>query len=168
MAPADTLYNNEADQRPYPAYEEAYTNRYARSKDYGPDPFALNIEKATKMNDAFRSTLWTGENLQLTLMSLNVGEDIGLEIHHDHDQFIRIEEGQGMVQMGDREDLLDFQKQVFDDDAIFVPAGKWHNLINNGRGPLKLYSIYAPPEHPPGTVHETKAIAQSAKSYSGY
>nr|WP_235436114.1 cupin domain-containing protein [Gottschalkia purinilytica] len=93
-------------------------------------------------------------------MSINVGEDIGLEIHNDLDQFIRIEEGQGIVKMGDRKDKLDFQKRVYDDYAIIIPAGKWHNLINTGRKPLKLYSIYAPPAHPHGTVHKTKEDAE--------
>lgn len=128
--------------------------------DYGPYPFTINIERATRQNNCFRFALWTGEYLQLTLMSINVGDDIGLEYHPDLDQFIRIEQGQGIVKMGDREDQLNFQEKVYDDFAIFIPAGKWHNLINTGRKPLKLYSIYAPPEHPHGTVHETKEDAE--------
>jgi mannose-6-phosphate isomerase-like protein (cupin superfamily) len=94
------------------------------------------------------------------LMNINVGDDIGLEMHFDLDQFIRIEEGRGIVMMGDRKDQLDFRARVYDDYAIFIPAGKWHNLINIGRTPLKLYSIYAPPEHPRGTVHKTKEDAE--------
>jgi mannose-6-phosphate isomerase-like protein (cupin superfamily) len=101
--------------------------------------------------------------LQLTLMSIRVGGDIGLEIHPNVDQFIRIEEGQGIVKMGDRKDRLDFQERVYDDFAFIIPAGKWHNLINTGNKPIKLYSIYAPPQHPHGTVHKTKAIAQAAE-----
>lgn len=132
-------------------------------KDYGPEPFAINIEKATKRNDNFRLALWTGSHLQLTLMSLKVGEDIGLEIHPDLDQFIRIEEGQGLVKMGDSSDNLDFQKKVSDDFIFIIPAGKWHNLINTGKTPLKLYSIYAPPQHPHSTVHKTKADAEAAE-----
>jgi mannose-6-phosphate isomerase-like protein (cupin superfamily) len=132
-------------------------------KDYGPEPFAINIEKATKRNDNFRLALWTGTHLQLTLMSLKVGEDIGLEIHPDLDQFIRIEEGQGLVKMGDSSDNLDFQKKVSDDFIFIIPAGKWHNLINTGKTPLKLYSIYAPPQHPHSTVHKTKADAEAAE-----
>ncbi|OIJ15235.1 cupin [Anaerobacillus arseniciselenatis] len=132
-------------------------------KDYGSNPYVVNIEKATKENDTFRTALWTGEYLQLALMSIGVGEDIGLEVHPDHDQFIRIEEGQGLVQMGDSEFNLDFQQEAYADYAIFVPAGKWHNLTNTGDRPIKLYSIYAPPEHPFGTVHETKAIAVAAE-----
>lgn len=132
-------------------------------KDYGPNPFVVNIEDATKQNNNFRTALWTGEHLQLTLMSINVGEDIGLEIHPNTDQFIRIEEGQGLVKMGDKRDKLDFEKKVSDDSVVIIPAGKWHNLINTGNKPLKLYSIYAPPQHPHGTVHKTKAEAEEAE-----
>ena len=96
-------------------------------------------------------------------MSIDVGEDIGLETHPNLDQFIRIEEGQGITLMGDTKDCLDFQRRVYDDYAIFIPAGKWHNLINTGNNPLKLYSIYAPPEHPYGTIHETKEDAEAAE-----
>lgn len=101
--------------------------------------------------------------MQLTLMSIPVGEDIGLEVHPNLDQFIRIEEGQGLVQMGKSKERLDFQKTVCDNFAIVIPAGTWHNLINTGYKPIKLYSIYAPPEHPFGTVHETKEIAMAAE-----
>ena len=142
--------------------------RHVRYNDYGPEPFVVNIEKATMQNDAFRTALWTGNYLQLTLMSINPGEDIGLEVHPDLDQFIRIEDGHGFVKMGSRKDHLDFQRQVFADNALIIPAGKWHNLINTGSKPLKLYSIYAPPQHPPGTVHRTKADAQAAEMHSGY
>ncbi len=146
-----------------PYTDQAKAGASMKLKDYGPEPFAVNIEEATKQNNTFRTALWTGRHLQLTLMSINVGEDIGLEIHPNLDQFIRIEEGQGLVQMGDRKDSLDFQANVHNDSAFIIPAGKWHNLINTGNTPLKLYSIYAPPQHPHGTVHETKAIAQAAE-----
>ena len=132
-------------------------------KDYGNEPFAIDIEKATKENNNFRLALWTGNHLQLTLMSINVGDDIGLEIHPDHDQFIRIEEGQGLVKMGSSKTCPDFEANVREDYAFIIPAGKWHNLINTGNRPLKLYSIYAPPQHPFGTVHKTKADAQAAE-----
>lgn len=126
-------------------------------KDYGPAPFVIDIERATSQNRTFRTALWTGKYLQLTLMSIGVGEDIGLEVHEDHDQFIRIEDGHGLILMGDRPERLSFQANVTDDDVILIPAGTWHNLLNTGNKPLKLYSIYAPPEHPHGTVHQTKA-----------
>jgi mannose-6-phosphate isomerase-like protein (cupin superfamily) len=131
--------------------------------DYGKQPFVLNIEQATLDNDKFRVAKWTGNNLQMTLMSIAVGDDIGLEVHEDHDQFLRIEQGSGLVQMGPTEDNLDFEQPASDDFAIFVPAGTWHNVTNTGNTPLKLYSIYAPPEHPTGTIHETKADAEAAE-----
>lgn len=135
----------------------------ARLIDYGPNPFVVDIQEAAKQNNNYRTALWTGSYLQLTLMSINAGEDIGLEMHPDVDQFICIEEGQGHVKMGDRKDMLDFQANVGYGYAIFIPAGKWHNLINTGNIPIKLYSIYAPPQHPHGTVQATKAIAQAAE-----
>lgn len=124
--------------------------------DHGPDPYVVNIENATTQNTNFRTALWTGNYLQLTLMSIMPGGNIGLEIHDNHDQFIRIEEGQGFVTMGDSPDNMYFQEKASDDYVIFIPAGKWHNLYNIGVIPLKLYSIYAPPEHPHGTVHRRK------------
>jgi len=127
--------------------------------DYGPHPYVANINGITKENNTFRTALWTGSNLQVTLMSLNVGEDIGLEVHPNVDQFLRIEQGQGIAKMGPSKDNLNLERNVYDDSAIIVPAGTWHNLINTGNIPLKLYSIYAPPNHPYGTVHVTKADA---------
>ena len=137
-----------------------YPPRAGVSEDYGPNPFVVDIEKATLENSYYRTALWTGKYLQLTLMSINPGDDIGLEVHPDHDQFIRIERGRGIVMMGDSSDNLSYRQRVEDDYAILIPAGKWHNLVNTGREPLKLYSIYAPPEHPFGTVHITKKDAQ--------
>ncbi len=93
-------------------------------------------------------------------MSIDVGDDIGLEIHPKVDQFLRIEEGQGLVQMGKSKDNLNFVRNAGDDFAIIVPANTWHNVTNTGNIPLKLYSIYAPPNHPFGTVHRTKADAE--------
>nr|WP_117170402.1 cupin domain-containing protein [Paraliobacillus sediminis] len=125
--------------------------------DYGPNPFVIDINEATKQNETFRTALWTGEHLQVTLMRINVGEDIGLEMHPNVDQFLRIEQGQGIVKMGKNKNDLNFERKVKDDFAIVIPAGYWHNLTNTGNTPLKLYSIYAPPNHPFGTVHVTKA-----------
>ncbi|MGD9676974.1 MAG: cupin domain-containing protein [Vulcanibacillus sp.] len=146
-----------------PMYSTDLRRPFTSLKDYGPQPFVVNINEITKRNNNFRTALWTGNHLQLTLMSINVGEDIGLEIHPNLDQFIRIEEGQGLVKMGNRKDNLDFQETVYDDYAFIIPAGTWHNLINTGNQPLKLYSIYAPPQHPYGTVHRTKADAEAAE-----
>ncbi len=98
-------------------------------------------------------------------MCIGIGEDIGLESHPHTDQFLRVEQGQGLVLMGDRRDQLNFQQFVCDDFAVMVPAGKWHNIINTGHEPLKLYSIYAPPEHPFGTVHSTKTMAMAAENH---
>lgn len=131
--------------------------------DFGPNPFVVDINKATQHNNTFRTALWTGNHLQLTLMSIPVGEDIGLEVHPDVDQFLRIEDGQGLVQMGNNKNNLYFRQPVYDDFAIFVPAGTWHNITNIGNKPLKLYSIYAPPNHPWGTIHQTKAIAEASE-----
>ena len=127
--------------------------------DYGPKPYVVNIDEATKKNNNYRTAIWTGDHLQLTLMSINVGDDIGLEIHPDIDQFIRIEDGQGLVKMGKSKDNLDFQREVSDGYAFIIPAGTWHDLINTGDKPIKLYSIYAPPKHPHGTVQPTKPKA---------
>ena len=150
----------------YPYNEKKNKNNRAYGLvDYGPEPFVINIEEATRLNNTFRTALWTGDHLQVTLMCIPPGGDIGLEIHHDVDQFLRIEEGQGLVKMGYREDGLDFQERVRDDFAIVVPAGTWHNIINTGYRPLKLYSIYAPPQHPRGTVHETKEDAMAAENH---
>ena len=136
--------------------------------DHGPEPYVVNINEATKQNANFRTALWTGTYLQLTLMSLNPREDIGLEMHPDVDQFLRIEEGQGLVMMGSNPNYLYFQEQVADDYVILIPAGTWHNVINIGCTPLKLYSIYAPPNHPHGTVHRTKEDAERAEGHRYY
>ena len=137
-------------------------------KDYGPEPLVIDIDEATQQNEAYRIALWTGSHLQVTLMSLNVGEDIGLEMHPNVDQFLRIEKGQGTVQMGQSKDNLSIRRNVDDDSAIIVPAGTWHNLTNTGSVPLRLYSIYAPPNHPFGTIHTTKADAEAAEDGVGH
>ena len=129
-------------------------------RDYGSEPFIFNINHATNMNQNFRTTLWTGEDMQLTLMSIPVRGDIGVEIHPDVDQFIRIESGYGKVYMGDRQNALREVGNVNENYAILIPAGTWHNIVNIGSRPLKAYSLYAPPQHPFGTVHKTKADAE--------
>ncbi|HCW04310.1 MAG TPA: cupin domain-containing protein [Clostridium sp.] len=152
-------------QCPYCAnvYRNNSFNPSSPLKDHGPEPFVVNIEELTKENSTFRTALWTGNHFQLTLMSIDVGGEIGLELHPNTDQFIRIEEGEGIVKMGDSKDNLNFQQRVYDDYAFIIPAGKWHNLINTGNKPIKLYSIYAPPQHPKGTVHPTKAVSDAAE-----
>ena len=122
-----------------------------------------DIEQRTLENETFRTVLFTGSRMQLTVMRLAPGEDIGKERHPETDQFLRIEEGQARVELSEREDEVDESHDVSDDWAIVVPAGIWHNVINTGSGELKLYSLYAPPEHPDRTVHRTKADAQAAE-----
>lgn len=132
--------------------------------DYGPGPFIGDINRMAKRNNYFRNTLWTGEFFQITLMSIPVGGEIGLEAHQV-DQYLRIEEGSGLVMMGPRKGYIDLRKSVCENYGIFVPAGIWHNIKNCGHCPLKISSLYAPPQHPPGTIHETKEIADQEEHY---
>lgn len=133
-------------------------------EDHGPDPYVVNIEELTLENENFRTTAWTGSYLQMTLMTIQPGEDIGLEVHDDHDQFLRIEQGTARVEMGTSQaNLRSWDAE--DDFAIFVPAGIWHNITNTGEETLKLYSIYAPPEHEHGTVHATREEADAAEGH---
>lgn len=131
-------------------------------QDHGPNPYVVNIEELTLENNNFRTAAWTGSQMQMTLMAIQPGDNIGLEVHDDHDQFLRIEQGLATVLMGDTEDQLE-SWDAEDDFAIFVPAGKWHDVVNTGDQPLKLYSIYAPAEHAHGTVHATKEEADAAE-----
>jgi len=142
-------------------FSDNLNNPYQPSQmnDHGGKPYVININQATKQNNTFRTAIWTGEYLQVTLMCINVGDDIGLEVHQKHDQFLRVEAGEGLVQMGNHKNQLLFQRRVGPGSAIMVPAGTWHNIINTGNQPLELYSIYAPPEHKFGTIHRTKQEA---------
>jgi len=120
-------------------------------------PYVENIERATLENTNFRTEVFTGEHLQITLMSIPVGGEIGTETHPHTDQFLRIEQGTGMAILGGQE------YTIADDFAITIPAGTEHNVVNTGDVDMKLYSIYTPPEHPVGTVHVTKADADAAE-----
>jgi mannose-6-phosphate isomerase-like protein (cupin superfamily) len=122
-----------------------------------------NIEEATLGNETFRTVLFTGTHTQLTVMNLEPGEEIGWEAHPQLDQFLRVEHGRGRVELGPTQDRIDEKHELHDDWAVVVPAGSWHNVVNTGSGQLKLYSLYAPPEHPPDTVHATKAAADAAE-----
>jgi mannose-6-phosphate isomerase-like protein (cupin superfamily) len=122
-----------------------------------------DIERATLDNENFRTVLWTGGHTQLTVMRLAPGEDIGREAHPQLDQFIRIERGTARVELGRSETDVDETHDVEDDWAVIVPAGVWHNVVNTGSDDVKLYSLYSPPEHPPETVHRTKAEAEAAE-----
>ena len=126
--------------------------------------WTANIEQETLENATFRTVLFTGSQMQLTVMSLKAGEEIGLEAHEDTDQFIRVEEGRARVTLGRAKDSVDETHELSDDDAVIIAAGTWHNVINIGDGDLKLYSLYSPPEHPDGTVHVTKAEADAAEA----
>lgn len=133
-------------------------------QDNGPNPYVVDIEDVTLENENFRTALWTGKYSQTTLMTIQPGDDIGLEVHEDHDQFLRIEQGVAKVEMGPSQTELQ-EWEASDDFAVFVPAGTWHNLTNTGDEPLKLYSIYSPAEHPHGTVHATKSEAEAAEDH---
>ena len=113
-----------------------------------------NIERRTVENEDFRRVLYTGKNLQLVLMTLPPGCDIGEEVHEDRDQFFRIEEGSGIVRVDGADN------RVEDDFAVIVTAGARHNVINDSDAPLRLYTIYGPPEHKDGIVHHTKEEAE--------
>ncbi|MBK5222788.1 MAG: cupin domain-containing protein [Acidimicrobiia bacterium] len=123
-----------------------------------------NIEEATTANTNFRTVLFTGEHMQLTVMSIPSGSEIGLEAHGHLDQFIRVEGGRGRVDMGPAEDQINEHHDLSDDWVAIIPAGTWHNVVNTGDDDLKLYSIYTPPEHPDGTVHVTKEDADAAEA----
>ncbi len=127
--------------------------------DFGKNPLVLDIHQAAHHNQNFRTALWTGDHLQVTLMCIPVGEEIGLEMHDNLDQFLRIEDGCALVQMGKDSRSLTLQRRACAGHAIIIPACTWHNIKNIGPKPLKLYSIYAPPQHPFGTVHTTKQEA---------
>lgn len=128
--------------------------------DHGPKPFAVNIMREARQSQNFRTALWTGCHLQMTLMCIPVCCDIGVENHPETDQVIRVEEGQALVCMGSSKERLDSKHRLCTGEAVFLPCGTWHNVINTGNCPLKLSSIYAPPNHPQGTIHRTKADAE--------
>lgn len=123
-----------------------------------------NIEQETVDNTNFRKVLHTGEHVQLVVMSIRPGEDIGLEVHPDNDQFIRVERGTATVSMGPTKDQVTERQAVQADSAFIVPAGTWHNVVNQGDEDLKVYTIYGPAHHRDGTVHVTKADAQAAEA----
>lgn len=129
--------------------------------DIGPAPQSFDIERASNENTCYRSVAWSGRYLQVTLMSIPVGGDIGLEAHPETDQFLRLDAGHGRVQMGPTKNELTFEREVSDGWCILVPAGTWHNITNIGETPMQVYAIYAPAHHSPGLVEATAAIAAS-------
>jgi mannose-6-phosphate isomerase-like protein (cupin superfamily) len=123
--------------------------------------WVANVEEATLENADFRRVLFTGGQLQLTVMSLPPGESIGWEMHDHLDQFLRVESGRATLHLGRSGDAVDEEHELTGDWAIVVPGGTWHNVINAGDEPLQLYSLSAPPDHPDGTVHPTTADAEA-------
>jgi mannose-6-phosphate isomerase-like protein (cupin superfamily) len=121
--------------------------------------FISDIEAMTEHNTDFRRVLYTGKNMQLVLMALDPGEEIGEETHDDLDQLFRVEEGRGEIWIDGR------KTKVESDWAMLVPAGARHNVKNTGDEPMKLYTIYAPPAHADGTVHATKADATAVEEH---
>jgi mannose-6-phosphate isomerase-like protein (cupin superfamily) len=128
-------------------------------QDHGPKPQVFNLEEATRANGSYRAVAWSGRYLQVTLMSIPVGGDIGLEMHPETDQFLRLDAGRGRVQMGEAKDRLAFEEEVCDGWCILVPAGCWHNITNTGQEPMQIYAIYAPAHHKPGKIQKTAADA---------
>lgn len=127
-------------------------------------PFAGPIGDLTLKNEHFRQVLFTGQFCQLVVMCLQPGEEIGREMHPDVDQFFRLEQGEARFVLDGSEDFLAHAA-----DAVVVPAGTYHNVINTSRDvELKLYTVYAPPNHPAGTIHKTKAEARAAEEQSGH
>lgn len=128
-------------------------------EDIGPKPQSFDLERATRDNSNYRTVAWSGRYLQVTLMSIPVGGDIGLEMHAETDQFLRLDAGRGRVEMGSAKDQLSFHKEVSNGWCIMVPAGTWHNITNTGAEPMQVYAIYAPAHHSPGKVQTTAADA---------
>ena len=116
----------------------------------------VNLPRQTMMNSDYRQVLWTGDYMQITMMCIPIRSDIGLEIHEETDQILRVEHGYGQVRMGYKKNELNFVQNVRQGDIICIPACTWHNVINIGNRPLRLSSMYAPPHHPAGASQRTK------------
>ena len=134
-------------------------------RDRGKEPLVVDIDCLARRNQNYRMALWTGTYLQITLMCIPEGGDIGLEMHSDVDQMLYVVEGNALVKMGKCKDAQPKGKTAGSGCAIVIPACTWHNVINTGNEPLKLYSVYAPPQHPFGTVHKTKQAAAEAERW---
>ncbi len=126
--------------------------------------YVVQIEEETKNNTNFRTTLWTGTHTQLTVMSIPTGSEIGLEVHGDVDQFLRVEGGAAELLTGDSKEAVEKTAELQPDTAVLIPAGTWHNVKNIGDSDLKVYSLYSPAEHAPGTIHKTKEEADAAEA----
>lgn len=133
--------------------------------DHGGQPYVVNVERMAMQNSDFRNAVWTGCNLQMTVMCIMPCGEIGAEIHHDTDQFIMVQQGNAMVKTGKHKNRMDSCHNMCPGDAVFIPAGTWHNIVNTKNEPLRVTSIYAPPNHPKGTVHRTKEEAEHEHEY---
>ncbi|MBQ7368966.1 MAG: cupin domain-containing protein [Clostridia bacterium] len=133
-------------------------------RDRGKQPTVLCLRKETCQNKDFRATVWTGEHLQLTVMSIPVGGEIGLERHDELDQLLYIESGFAKIYLGKTKESLSCLGTGASGNAVLIPACTWHNLVNAQNIPVKLFSVYAPPQHPFCTVHKTKQEADLAES----
>lgn len=122
--------------------------------EHGGEVYVFNVEKAAHRNQNFRESVWTGNYLQMTLMSIPCAKSIGVELHDDTDQYIRIEHGYALLLTGDNPNCLLNKKKLCKGDAVFIPAGVWHNVVNIGRCALKISSVYAPPHHPKCTLEK--------------
>ena len=127
-----------------------------RKHEEGAKPCLINIRGEVLRNQNYRKVIWTGEYLQVTVMSIPVGGEIGLEMHNDLEQLIKVESGFANVYMGDTMKKVKFVGKINADCAMVIPAGAWHNVVNACSCPLKVYSVYAPPKHSSCTVHKTK------------
>jgi mannose-6-phosphate isomerase-like protein (cupin superfamily) len=128
-------------------------------EDIGPRPQSFDLEQATRDNQNYRTVAWSGRYLQVTLMSIPPGADIGLEVHPETDQFLRLDAGRGHVRMGKSPDDLTFHQEVADGWCVLVPAGVWHDITNIGDVPMQIYAIYAPAHHKPGKIQKSAADA---------
>ena len=156
----NTEYNAPRGQsRTAPRCSDGDTNR-----DLGNAPYAFDIKSETDSNRDYRAAIWTGKHLQLTVMSIPVGGETGVEMHNNLDQFIRVESGTGKVEMGRLKSNMNYTVPLDSRYAILIPEGTYHNIINTGRTPLKLYSIYTPKAHPFGTADATKEDAEQREA----
>lgn len=133
---------------------------YGGMADKGPNPYVADIGTIAGQNRNFRTAVWTGSHLQMTLMCIPPRGEIGLEMHSDTDQYVRVEHGNAIVKMGRCKDRPDFCQNMCVGDGVFIPAGMWHNIVNAETDVLKVSSVYGPPNHARGTVHRTKADAE--------
>lgn len=151
------IHLNKNENRQYEIKDDICGRCELRCKnEHGGQVYADNIQRVACNNMNFRESIWTGKYLQMTVMSIARGDDIGVELHKDTDQYIRVEHGYATVLTGDSADNLCDRYQLYTGDAVFIPAGKWHNIVNAGRCALKLSSVYAPPHHPRCTVEKNK------------